>query len=71
MVSQGSFNPILELLQLMSRQDVVAGRKTVAGKGDLDSEDVEAREFWVANGTPDDMDADLDGIPCETVYGLE
>jgi hypothetical protein len=31
----------------------------------------EALAYWVAEGTPDRMDADRDGIPCETVYAAE
>lgn len=28
----------------------------------------EAVDYWYVQGAPDRMDADLDGIPCETVY---
>jgi hypothetical protein len=28
----------------------------------------DAVAYWFATGTPDNMDADLNGIPCETVY---
>lgn len=29
---------------------------------------VDALDYWVREGTPDRMDKDLNGIPCETVY---
>jgi hypothetical protein len=38
---------------------------------DLDSQGYsygEAVEYWALHGEPDQMDADLNGIPCETVY---
>ena len=28
----------------------------------------DALAYWVLQGAPDRMDADLNGIPCETVY---
>ena len=28
----------------------------------------DATEYWILWGAPDNMDADLNGIPCETVY---
>ena len=28
----------------------------------------EAAGYWFATGSPDNMDADRNGIPCETVY---
>ena len=28
----------------------------------------EAVEYWALHGQPDQMDADLNGIPCETIY---
>ena len=28
----------------------------------------DAMDYWYADGAPDRMDADVDGIPCETVY---
>lgn len=37
----------------------------VAGRG---ADYPEAVAYWFAEGAPDRMDADLNGIPCETVY---
>ncbi len=31
----------------------------------------DALAYWIAEGAPDRMDIDTDGIPCETVYGSE
>jgi hypothetical protein len=31
----------------------------------------EAADYWLRHGSPDRMDADVNGIPCETVYPAE